>query len=175
MVVNKALLIIDMQVCHFPPDGLPYCAQEVVEIDRGLIDRARAQGVPVIFVQHCGGQGGDYEPGTPGWQIHPLLAPRESETVVRKWHPDSFQDTDLRAVLITMGIDKLIVAGMQSEMCIDTTVRRAYGLGYDVELVSDGHTTWSSAVMTAEHIVAHHNQVLGRRFATLVDHHRADL
>lgn len=173
--MNRALLIIDMQVCHFPPDDLPHHAQEVLEVDRGLIDRARAKGVPVIFVQHCGAKGGEYEPGTPGWQMHPLLAPREGETVVRKWHPDSFQDTDLRAVLITMGVEKLIVAGMQSEMCIDTTVRRAYGLGYEVELVTDGHTTWSSAIMTDEHIVAHHNQVLGRRFAKLADHHHADL
>jgi nicotinamidase-related amidase len=173
--MNKALLIIDMQVCHFPPDDLPYHATEVLEVDRWLIHRARGAGVPVIFVQHCGATGSDYEPGTPGWRIHPRLEPREGETVVRKWHPDSFQDTELLDILVTMGIEKLIVAGMQSEMCVDTTVRRAYGLGYDVELIADGHTTWSSPVLPGDRIIAHHNQVLGRRFARAVDHLQADL
>lgn len=173
--MKRALLIIDMQVCHFPPDDLPYRAQEVLETDRWLIDRARVSGVPVVFVQHCGADGGEYEPGTPGWRIHPALEPREGEAVVQKWHPDSFQDTELGDILASMGIEKLIVAGMQSEMCVDTSVRQAYSLGYDVELVADGHTTWSSPALTAERIVAHHNQVLGRRFAKAVDHQQADL
>jgi nicotinamidase-related amidase len=173
--MNKALLIIDMQVCHFPPDDLPHRAREVLEIDRWLIDRARASRVPVIFVQHCGAKGSAYEPGTPGWQIHPQLEPREGEAVVQKRHPDSFQDTELRDLLVAKRIEKLIVAGMQSEMCVDTTVRRAYSLGYEVELVSDGHTTWSSPVLTGQQIAAHHNQVLGRRFARVVEHLQADL
>jgi nicotinamidase-related amidase len=175
MVMNRALLIIDMQVCHLPVDDPPYRAQEVLEVDQWLIEKARASGVPVIFVQHCGAQGSRYEPGTPGWQFHPLLEPRDGETVVQKRHPDSFQDTDLRDVLVSKGIGKLIVAGMRSEMCIDTTVRRAYSLGYEVELVSDGHTTWSTPVLAGERIVAHHNHVLGYKFAKAVDHPQADL
>jgi nicotinamidase-related amidase len=173
--LSKALLIVDMQVCHFPPDDLPYHAQEVLETDRWLIERARGAGVPVIFVQHCGKKGSEYEPGTPGWFIHPVLDPRPGEEIVRKWHPDSFQDTNLGQILSSQGLRKLIVAGMQSEMCIDTTVRRAYSLGYEVELVSDGHTTWSSKVAPAETIIAHHNHVLGRRFAKALPHDNVDL
>jgi nicotinamidase-related amidase len=174
-MVVKALLIIDMQVCHFPPDDMPYRSAEVLDVQRSLIARARGRKVPVIFVQHCAGKGSDYEPDTPGWQIHPLLAPLEGEVIVRKWHPDSFQGTELESMLREKGIKKLIVAGMQSEMCIDTTVRRAYSLGFDVELVSDGHTTWSSKVAPAEVIAAHHNHVLGRRFAKALPHEQVDI
>jgi nicotinamidase-related amidase len=64
---------------------------------------------------------------------------------------------------------------MQSDMCVDTTVRRAYSLGYEVELVADGHTTWASKAAPAEVIVAHHNHVLGRRFAKVLPHDQVDL
>ena len=172
--MSRALLIVDMQVSHFPPDNLPFRASETLEVNRWLIERARRRGVPVIFIQHCAGKGSRYEPGTPGWEIHPALAPRDGEAVIRKWHPDPFQGTELQDVLASLGTRKLIVAGMRSEMCVDTTVRRAYSLGYEVELVSDGHTAWTTEAAPAEVIVAHHNQVLGR-FAKVVPHQQADL
>jgi nicotinamidase-related amidase len=166
--MSKALLIVDMQACHFPADDMPYRTEEVLGVNEALIARARERGTPVIYVQHCAGKGSDYEPGTPGWKVHDRLTPQEHDVRVLKCHPDSFQGTDLQEVLGRLGTERLVVAGMQTEMCVDTTVRRAYSLGYPVELVADGHTTWSSEALPAERIIAHHNHVLGRRFAQVV-------
>jgi nicotinamidase-related amidase len=121
----------------------------------------------VIYVQHSGGDGAPDEPGTPGWAIHPAIAPAGGDTVVHKRDPDAFQGTNLQAVLESGEIGKLVVVGIQTEYCVDTTCRRAYSLGYEVTLVADGHSTWDGDALTAEQIIAHHNDVLGGWFVTL--------
>ncbi|MBN1217567.1 MAG: cysteine hydrolase, partial [Anaerolineae bacterium] len=135
----------------------------------GLITQAHAAAVPVIYVQHCGPEGAIDQPGTPGWEIHPAIAPGVGEVVVQKRHPDAFQNTDLRPELESMRIKKLIITGMQTEYCVDTTCRRAYSLGYEVTLVKDAHSTWDTNLLTAPQIIAHHNEVLGGWFAKLKD------
>jgi nicotinamidase-related amidase len=87
--------------------------------------------------------------------------------VVQKHHPDAFQDTNLRRELESKSIERLIITGIQTEYCVDTTCRRAYSLGYDVTLVKDAHSTWSTDHLTAPQIIAHHNAVLGGWFAEL--------
>ena len=64
-------------------------------------------------------------------------------------------------------VKKLVIGGLQTEWCIDSTVRRAYSLGFDVTVVEDGHSTMNSSVLDASKIVAHHHQVFGGRFARL--------
>ena len=91
----------------------------------------------------------------------------EGERVIHKHHPDAFQDTDLQRELEARGIRHLILAGIQTEYCVDTTCRRAYSLGYEVTLVRDGHSTWDSQDLRAPQIIAHHNTVLGGWFAGL--------
>ena len=66
-----------------------------------------------------------------------------------------------------MGVGRLIIAGIQTEFCVDTTCRRAFSLGYDITLMSDGHSTWDTDVLPADTIIAHHNRTLGGTFATL--------
>ena len=87
--------------------------------------------------------------------------------MVQKRHPDAFQETTLRELLELRGIRRLVLTGMQTEYCVDTTCRRAYSLGYDVTLVSDAHTTWDTEHLTASQIIAHHNDTLGGWFAKL--------
>ncbi len=84
-----------------------------------------------------------------------------------KHHPDAFQDTDLHQILTSKGVTNLVITGIQTEYCIDTTCRRAYSLGYDVILVEDGHSTWDSDALEAPQIIAHHNNVLGSWFVEL--------
>jgi nicotinamidase-related amidase len=167
MSKKRALLIIDMQTCHLegaqPPDG----ADDVLRKVSNLADRARAAAAPVVYVQHDGPKGAIGEPGTPGWEIHPQIAPKAGELVVRKRHPDAFQDTELQGELDALGVRELVVVGIQTECCVDTTCRRAYSLGYEVILVEDGHSTWDTASLRAPQIIAHHNQVLGGWFAQL--------
>lgn len=156
--MNMALLIIDAQVNMFEPEPV-YRAAEVLSGLQSLVTRAHEAGVPVIFVRNNGGPGDPDEPGTPGWMIHPKLAPRREEPIIDKHTPDSFYQTKLAGILAARGIRRLVIAGMQTEYCIDTTCRRAAGLEFDVVLASDVHSTYPGA-LSADQVIAHHNTVL---------------
>ncbi len=167
MANDTALLIIDVQMAMFNPQEPVYQHEALIEKLRDLIGRARAADIPVIYVQHQG-QGEDpLQPGRPEWEIHSAIAPQEGEPVIHKMHPDSFQETELQKVLEARGIKNLVMAGLQTEYCMDTSCRRAYSLGYKVTLVKDCHSTWDNGIITAEQIIAHHNQTLGGWFARL--------
>ena len=161
-----ALLLIDVQNCMFDPAPV-YNSAALLERLQSLIDRARASNTPVIYVQHNGPAGAPHAPGEPGWAIHPAIAPRSGETIVQKTTPDSFYQTTLKVELAAKDIEQLVIAGIQTDYCVDTTCRRAMSEGYAVTLVSDAHSTWGDSGLSAEQIIAHHNQVLGNWFATL--------
>ncbi len=167
MLPETALLIIDVQMAMFAENDPVYHAEALLEKLKALLAKARAAGIPVVYVQHNTGNGGDLPAGSSAWQINPAVAPLPGEPVVHKRHPDSFQGTTLQEELQKRGISRLIVAGMQTEYCIDTTCRRAYSLGYDVTLVMDAHSTWDTKVLKAQQIIDHHNQVLSEWFVTL--------
>jgi nicotinamidase-related amidase len=162
---KTALLIVDVQVGNFEASAPVYRGDDLLSKIGHLIERARAADVPVVHVQHCGPEGAIDEPGAPGWEIHTAIAPQAGDAIVQKRHPDAFQATELQAELASRGIGRLIVAGIQTEYCIDTTCRRAYSLGYKVVLVQDAHSTWDTDLLTAPQIIAHHNCVLGGWFA----------
>jgi len=162
-----ALLIIDVQLGMFEENDPVYAGEILLQTIQSLIDRAHQNQTPIIYVQHIGSEGHPLEPSAPGWPIHPAIQPAVGEPVVHKKHPDSFQDTKLQALLKANNIQRLIVAGIQTDYCVDTTCRRAYSLGYEVVLVEDGHSTWDAGGLTAEQIIAHHNLVIGDWFATL--------
>ena len=109
----------------------------VVSNIRSIVDRARAGGVPVVWVQDSL----DGASGTPDWQIVPELAPAMGEPVVHKDHGDAFEATDLEQVLAAGGIGHLVVTGAQTDACIRSTIHGAFTRGYDVTLVGDAHTT----------------------------------
>jgi nicotinamidase-related amidase len=164
---DTALLIIDMQLGNFlEPDHI-YKGDELLEKVKSLIAKARSEQTPIFYIQNNGGSGDPDEYGTPGWKIHPSMAPLEGDIVVQKKTPDAFHETNLRRKLESMEIRKLVIAGLQTEYCIDTTCRRASSLGYDVTLVKDANSTWDSPHFTAKQIIEHHNRVLCGWFATL--------
>jgi nicotinamidase-related amidase len=127
---------------------------------KALLTKARASGIPVIFIQHEGAAGHPLETHTKGWEIDPSIKPLDSESIVRKRESDSFFGTTLQHELEKREIYHLIVAGAMTEYCVDTTCRRAVSLGYNVTLASDAHLTRDNGVLTAENIIAHHNFVL---------------
>lgn len=133
---NQALLVIDVQVgiargkdMHA---GWPKILGNIVD----LIARARENELPVVFVQHDGGPGDLLQPGRDGWALCPELGVLPSDIIVRKDACDSFFDTSLESVLRERGIQRLIVAGCMTEYCVDTSVRRAVSLGFDVTLAA---------------------------------------
>jgi len=167
MTENTALLIIDVQLGMYEESDPVYRGEALLETIAALIAKARAADAPVVYVQHSGSEGHPLHPEGPGWPIHPAIAPAEGDPIVHKLDPDSFQETDLQRELEATGIKCLVIAGIQTEYCVDTTCRRAYSLGYDVTLVQDGHSTWDSPDLQAAQIIAHHNTVLGGWFARL--------
>lgn len=170
MATDTALVIIDVQLGMFSnPDGLPYQSQELLERLGTLLSKARAAGVPVLFVRHNDrDERSPLHPSNEGWQIHPAVAPLPEEPIIDKYEPDSFFNTSLQQELDSRGIKKLVIGGMQTDFCVDTSCRRAYSLGYQVTLVADGHSTWANDYLSAEQVVNHHNYVLGAGFATVV-------
>lgn len=164
---DTALLIIDMQIGNFSEPDPVYKGDELLAKVKSLIAKGRSAQMPIVYVQNNGGSGDPDEYGTPGWQIHPSIAPVEGDVVIQKKTPDAFHETNLQRELKSKGIRELVVAGLQTEYCVDTTCRRAFSLGYAVILVKDAHSTWDSQLFTAEQIIKHHNDVLGGWFATL--------
>src|SRR6059058_156116 len=157
MNTNTALVVIDAQIGVV---GEAYHHDEVLENINLLLDRARTSGTPVLYVQHNEPKGGELEPGTPKWPIHPAIAPRDDEPVVQKESPASFHETRLQAELEARGIKRLVITGGQTQYGVDTTVRRAVAQGYDVLLASDAHTTEDSNTLPAEKIIAFYNETL---------------
>ena len=157
--MNTALLIIDVQQA--------ICSGKYEAYDsRGVIDRinrvsrlARESGAPVVIIQHEE-KSGPMTYGTDGWKLDPDLVALPSDVYLRKEATDSFHNTELQAVLAARGIKSLVICGLQSEFCVDTTTRRALALGYPVTLVADGHSTMDNAVLKASQISAHHTETL---------------
>lgn len=156
---TTALLMIDIQQAMFGPDEICHEPERMLAKAGELLARARTAGTPVYFVQHCESEGG-FVPNSAGWQIHPGVAPRAGEPVTEKWGASSFYNTDLDRKLRAAGIDTLVIAGLQSEFCIDTACRVAQTLGYKVTLAADAHSTFDNPVLPADKIIAHHNRLL---------------
>ena len=159
---NTALLVIDVQndvvAGTHNRDG-------VIANIAALVDRARAESVPVVWVQHSSDE---LPKGSDGWLYVPELAQEDSEPVVHKRYPDSFEDTDLEAVLAGGKVGRLIVAGAQTDECIRSTLHGAVVRGYDATLVSDAHTTEDLSPWGApppELVIAHTNLYWGNHEA----------
>ena len=163
---NTALLLIDTQVNMFEPDPVQD-GERLLTTLADMLAQARQANMPAIYVQNNGGPNDPDLPQTPGWQIHPALAPTTGEIVLQKETPNAFYQTLLQQKLDELGITRLIIAGLQTEYCIDTTTRAAKSLGYDVILTADGHSTYDSPELTAVQIIAHHNDIL-TAFANVV-------
>jgi len=174
--VGTALLIIDVQKAFYDKKSHDYAydGEGLLTAINKVATKARKSDVPVIYIQHDGDKGDPLEPGAPGWPIHPSIAPHEGELVIHKPTPDSFYKTNLENELKSRGIKKLVIMGIQSDWCIDTTVRRAYSLEYNVTVVEDGHTTVDTEILKAPQIIAHHNSIFRGRFAKLVKAEQID-
>jgi nicotinamidase-related amidase len=177
--MTTALLIIDVQKDILAGAGT---AERQPVLDKALDDmvgrlqkvqqQARKAGVPVVVVQH--NDSGDHRlaKGAPGWELRPEIAPLPGEVLVHKTACDSFFETDLQDRLTEKGITHLVVGGCMTQYCVDTSVRRAISMGYDVTLLSDGHMTGDKGALTYDQIIAHHNTILngfdaGKRAVTL--------
>ena len=156
---TTALIVIDVQAALFNPLPRPFEADAVLARINGLTARARAAGVPVVWVQHERDQHA-LAHGSPGWALADALRTAAEDHCVRKTTPDSFLRTGLADWLAARGLRHLVVCGYATEFCIDTSSRRAAGLGLAVTLAADAHTTHDKPHASGEQIRAHHNATL---------------
>ena|SRR3990167_3210966 len=138
---ESALILVDVQNTYLEGtlklDGVD---QSIVQI-KSLLDRARTQNIPVIHIQHNAGVGSPYDVTQRIGQIADLVAPKEGEKVIVKSYPSSFEQTNLNETLSDLGIKKIIVVGYMSHMCINSTARAGFNLGYQVTVVANATGT----------------------------------
>ena len=120
---------------------------------------ARAAQVQVVLVQHEE-DSGSLAVGSEGWQLAEGLLTSREDLRVHKKTPNSFHETDLHSLLRERGVTRIVTCGLQTEFCVDTTVRQALALGYDVVLAADAHSTTDSDTLSAAQIASHHNRTL---------------
>ena len=151
---HTALLVVDVQAgvvagAH-ARDGV------VANVAR-LVDRARDEEVPVVWVQHVSDE---LPEGSDQWQIVPELKPADAEPLVSKQYGDAFEDTTLETTLADLGVGSLVVVGAQTDACVRSTLHGALVRGYDATLVSDAHTTEDLSEWGApppDQVIAHTN------------------
>jgi nicotinamidase-related amidase len=171
---NAALLVIDVQ------NGVVANAHnrgEVIANINKLVDKARDEDVPVVWVQHSDD---DLPRDSESWEYVPELVRRDSEPLVHKQYGDSFEDTELEDVLAGRRVGRLIVTGAQTDACVRSTIHGALARGYDVTLVADAHTTEDLSQYGApppDKVIAHTNlywkyqTAPGRRGGTVETEH----
>jgi nicotinamidase-related amidase len=151
---KTALLVVDVQ------NGVVGGAHErdaVVANVGSLVEKARRERVPVVWVQHSDEE---LTKGSDDWQIVPELSPATTEQLIEKKYGDSFEDTTLETVLSGLGVGRLVVVGAETDACIRSTIHGAFARGYDATLVSDAHTTGDKSPWGApppDVVIAHTN------------------
>jgi nicotinamidase-related amidase len=155
---KSALLIIDVQKALCTGRWAAFDIDRVIQRINAVAAKARAAGAPVVLIQHEDAEALRF--GSEGWQLDERLAARPQDIRLRKTATDSFHRTELQALLQSRGVGQLVVCGLQSEFCVDSTVRAALALGYPVVLVADAHATMDNGVLSAAQISAHHNATL---------------
>ncbi|HET6909942.1 MAG TPA: isochorismatase family protein [Mycobacteriales bacterium] len=159
---ETALLVVDVQ------SGVvagAHARDAVVANVGSLVDKARQEGVPVVWVQHSD-EG--LVRGSDDWEIVPELEPGIDEPLVEKNYGDSFEDTTLEAVLSKLRVGRLVVVGAQTDACIRSTLHGAFVRGYDALLVTDAHTTEDLTEWGApppDQVIAHTNMYWGSQTA----------
>jgi nicotinamidase-related amidase len=159
---NTALLVVDVQNGVV---GGSHQRDTVVSNVGSLVDKARGEQIPVVWVQHSG-EG--LAKGSDEWRIVPELTRDDAEPLVEKTYADSFEATTLETVLAGLGVGRLVVAGAQTDECIRSTLHGAIARGYDATLVSDAHTTEDLSQWGApppDKVIAHTNLYWGNHRA----------
>ncbi len=142
--MTEALVLIDLQNDYFPGGAMELVgAEEAVAHAAKLLRACREAGLPVLHVQHISIRPGAtfFLPQTRGADLHAAVAPQQGEAVITKHFPNSFRQTTLLHQLRALDIRRLIVAGMMTHMCVDTTVRAAVDLGFECLLAQDACAT----------------------------------
>ena len=151
------LLVVDMQRALTEDEEL-YDAEAFMDRNIRLIEAARKNNVEVIFVQHDAGEGSGFSAGDEGYEIDPRVAPKEGEKVFVKTINSCFGNKDFKAYMEQQEDKRLMVIGLQTNYCIDATVKSAFERGFDVIVPEGTNSTFDNDYMTGETTVAYYNE-----------------
>ena len=155
--MTTALLIIDVQQALCSGEYECFEIARVINTINDLSTRARNAGVPVVLIQHEEANG-PFTYSAAGWQLAEGLETEPKDLCVRKTTGDSFYQTNLQKLLPEQDFERLVICGLQTDYCVNATVRQALKLGCDVVLAADAHSTVDNGNFTAEDIIAEHNK-----------------
>ena len=156
--MKTVLLVIDVQQAMI--DDHPARMDEFLLNIKLLIDAAHNGGTEVVYVRHDGGEGDILAYGTPGWQLDRSLRPREEERIFDKRFGSAFRQTGLRDYLESRGVERIVVCGMQTEYCIDTSVKVAFELGYTVIIPASATTTYSNPFLSGDKLIHYYERMI---------------
>lgn len=173
--MKSALILIDIQNDYFEGGKSELrCPAEAARNAKTILDLFREKFLPVYHVQHISthSKATFFLSGSIGAEINDLVAPNKGERVFIKHFPNSFYNTGLAETLSNDGIDHIVVCGMMTHMCVDTTVRSAKDLGLSVTLIDDACTTkdliWRGQTIPAEIVNASYMASLNGMFAKVI-------
>lgn len=142
--MKKALVLIDIQKDYFPGGRMPLVhPEEAAQNARRLVEKFRAQGWPVYFIQHISTRSGAsfFLPGTEGIEFTEFVSPLPGDKIIQKHFPNSFRETSLLSSLMAEQPDQLVICGMMTHMCVDATTRAGYDLGFGCQVAGDACAT----------------------------------
>lgn len=161
-----AMIVIDVQ--NALVDAHPYREQALLDLIAQMLKACRENGIPVIYVQH-NEPDGELKPDTLPWEIAPAIAPEPGEKRFQKYFSSAFRGTGLHEYLQAMGAKRLIICGMQTEYCVDTSCKVAFELGYEVTIPSKGTTTYDNKLFKASDLILFYEwYIWNNRFAKIV-------
>lgn len=164
---HTVLLVVDVQR-GLMEEG-PYRGKDVLQGIQSLISACRKSGVEVVYVCHDGGAGSGLEPGTDGFEICAEIAPQGREKVFVKRYNSAFLKTGLKEYLDRKGIREIILVGMQTEYCIDSTCKAAFELGYRVLIPEGTITTFDNGPLSAAQLCDFYSsRIWNKRFASVL-------
>lgn len=156
--MKTILLVVDVQQIMI--DDGPASKDAFLDNLRRLIDAAHAAGTEVVYVRHDSGPDRSLAAGTPGWQICSALSPRADERIFDKRFGSSFRKTGLHEYLSGKGVERIVLCGMQTEYCIDTTCKVAFEFGYNVVIPSGCTSTFANPFLSGEKIVLFYEKMI---------------
>ena len=142
--MKQALIIVDIQNDYFPGGKMELVGMEAAAKNaHRVLELFRAKNMPIFHIQHVSNRPGAtfFLPETYGVEIHKSVTPKSGEPVIQKRFPNCFRDTSLQDQLQGLSVEEIIICGAMSHMCIDTTVRAAFDLGFRCFVVSDACAT----------------------------------
>lgn len=164
--MKQALIIIDVQEAFFSDKTNPIFNENMlIENINNLIEIFRKRNELIIFVRHTEAE--ELKKESMKWQVCSKLNFKLEDNFINKATPDSFLDTDLMDILNKNKVFSIVITGLQTDYCIDSTCKSTFGRKIETVLVSDAHSTYNNAFMKANKIIAYHNQIIGKWFATL--------